>query len=59
MVFKDYEYIRPDFLKVKEEFNKNIEVIKNSNNSEDVIKAVDAINKIINTKHEHYCYTRK
>ena len=48
MVFKDYEYIRPDFLKVKEEFNKNIEVIKNSNNSEDVIKAVDAINKIRN-----------
>ena len=44
--FKDFEYVRPDLEKTKEDLNKQIEIIKNGKNYEEVRNAMLAFYKI-------------
>lgn len=48
MKFSDYKYERPDYLKVKKDFNKIIDDIKNIENYEEYIKYIKKINNIRN-----------
>ena len=48
MKFSDYKYERPDYLKVKKDFNKIIDDIKNIETYEEYIKYIKKINSIRN-----------